>query len=46
MSKQRKKTGRRLWQCQVCGYIYEGPEPPVHCPICCANRASFQPFRK
>lgn len=22
------------WQCQVCGYIYEGTEPPAKCPAC------------
>ena len=23
-----------LWQCQVCGYIYEGTTPPEKCPAC------------
>ncbi|MDE7402204.1 MAG: rubrerythrin family protein [Muribaculaceae bacterium] len=22
------------WQCQVCGYIFEGTEPPQKCPAC------------
>ncbi|MDE6369889.1 MAG: rubrerythrin family protein [Duncaniella sp.] len=22
------------WKCLVCGYIYEGTEPPVKCPAC------------
>ncbi len=22
------------WQCLVCGYVYEGTEPPVTCPAC------------
>jgi rubrerythrin len=22
------------WKCRVCGYIYEGNEPPVECPLC------------
>lgn len=22
------------WQCQVCGYIFEGTEPPEKCPAC------------
>lgn len=22
------------WQCLVCGYIYEGVEPPAKCPAC------------
>lgn len=27
------------WQCLVCGYIYEGVEPPVKCPAC------FHPYQ-
>ena len=22
------------WVCTVCGYVYEGPEPPAQCPVC------------
>src|SRR5665647_791324 len=22
------------WTCSVCGYVYEGPEPPAQCPQC------------
>ena len=22
------------WTCSVCGYTYEGPEPPAKCPQC------------
>ena len=22
------------WTCTVCGYTYEGPEPPAQCPQC------------
>lgn len=22
------------WQCEICGYIIEGTEPPVKCPVC------------
>ena len=22
------------WKCLVCGYVYEGTEPPVECPAC------------
>ena len=22
------------WVCSVCGYVYEGPEPPKECPVC------------
>ena len=29
-----KRDHAILWQCLVCGYIYEGTEPPVKCPAC------------
>lgn len=31
----------KQWQCSVCGYIHEGPEPPEHCPVCGADRSKF-----
>ncbi|MEE8886558.1 MAG: [FeFe] hydrogenase, group A [Eubacteriales bacterium] len=24
----------RKWKCRVCGYIYEGEQPPEECPVC------------
>ncbi len=24
----------KKWVCPVCGYVYEGPEPPESCPLC------------
>lgn len=27
--------------CQVCGYVYEGDEPPAECPICKAPAEKF-----
>ena len=24
----------KKWVCPVCGYVYEGPEPPDQCPVC------------
>lgn len=27
--------------CQVCGYVYEGPEPPKECSICKAPASKF-----
>ena len=27
--------------CSVCGYVYEGPEPPEKCPVCKAPREKF-----
>lgn len=29
------------WQCQVCGYIFEGTEPPQKCPACYHPREYF-----
>lgn len=31
------------WQCQVCGYIYEGVEPPQKCPACYHPYQYFMP---
>ena len=32
------------WQCLVCGYIYEGVEPPVKCPACYHPYQHFMPI--
>lgn len=29
------------WVCSVCGYVYEGPEPPEKCPQCGASKEKF-----
>ena len=29
------------WQCEVCGYIFEGVEPPEKCPACYHPRNHF-----
>lgn len=31
-----------LWKCEVCGLVYEGPEPPEKCPKCGAPREKFK----
>lgn len=31
----------KKWQCSVCGYIHEGPEPPENCPVCGADKSKF-----
>lgn len=31
----------KKWVCSVCGYIYEGPNPPEACPICKAPASKF-----
>jgi rubrerythrin len=30
------------WVCKVCGYIYEGEQPPAECPVCHASAAMFE----
>lgn len=34
------------WVCMNCGYIYEGEEAPVKCPLCGYPRAYFKPYCK
>ena len=29
------------WVCSVCGYVYEGAEPPEKCPVCKAPASKF-----
>ena len=31
----------KKWVCTVCGYIYEGEEPPEKCPVCGVNSDKF-----
>ena len=28
--------------CLVCGYVYEGTEPPAECPLCHAPASKFK----
>ena len=30
------------WVCSVCGYIYEGEQPPEECPVCKAPASAFK----
>ncbi len=30
------------WVCSVCGYVYEGDEPPVECPTCHVGADKFK----
>jgi len=46
MGKRRRKKSKLLWQCRVCGYIHEGPEPPEICPVCGADRTAFRPIKR
>ncbi|MCK4235454.1 rubrerythrin family protein [candidate division WOR-3 bacterium] len=31
------------WKCSICGYVYEGTEPPVKCPSCKHPREYYEP---
>jgi len=31
------------WKCSLCGYVYEGTEPPVKCPACKNPREFYEP---
>jgi rubrerythrin len=31
------------WKCRICGYIYEGVEPPKKCPGCQSDFTSYEP---
>ncbi len=32
----------KKWECTLCGYIHEGPEPPDSCPVCGAGPEYFK----
>jgi rubrerythrin len=31
------------WKCSICGYVYEGTEPPAKCPCCKHPREYYEP---
>ena len=31
----------KKWVCSVCGYVYEGEQPPVECPVCHVDVSKF-----
>ncbi len=39
-----EKTGKTVWRCTICGYIYEGEELPADfiCPICKHPASDFE----
>ena len=41
---QEGKKRYNKWQCKVCGYIHEGPEPPDECPVCGVSKDMFDPL--
>lgn len=39
-----KKPHSVIWKCRVCGYIYEGNEPPDVCPLCAHPKQHYLPL--
>jgi len=35
----------KKWRCTVCGYIHEGENAPVRCPVCEAPASKFEEIR-
>ena len=31
------------WKCSICGYVYEGTEPPPKCPSCKHSKEYYEP---
>ena len=31
----------KKWVCSVCGYVYEGANPPAECPVCHVSGDKF-----
>ena len=31
------------WKCSICGYVYEGTEPPLKCPYCKHPQEYYEP---
>lgn len=38
---EEKPLVNKKWRCKECGYLYEGPEPPLSCPVCKAPSDDF-----
>ena len=37
-----KREAPIKWKCSVCGYVYEGTEPPEKCPSCAHPKSYFE----
>ena len=37
-----KKDQSVTWKCRECGFLHEGTEPPVKCPLCGHDRSSYE----
>jgi len=36
----------KKWVCKVCGYVYEGANPPEKCPLCKAPASKFEEVKE
>ncbi|MFH0893277.1 MAG: rubrerythrin [Bacteroidota bacterium] len=36
----------KTFECELCGYIHEGEEPPEKCPVCGAGPEQFVEVEK
>lgn len=36
------QVGPKRWRCLLCGYIYEGENPPDKCPVCGTGKENFE----
>jgi len=32
----------KKWKCTICGYVFEGDNPPEKCPLCCVGPEFFK----
>lgn len=40
------KKGQAIdWKCRVCGYVYNGTEPPEICPLCVHPKKHYEPMK-
>lgn len=39
---EKTRGAKTKWRCTVCGYEYEGNEPPDECPVCGAPKEKFE----
>ena len=37
---------KKRFRCLVCGYVYEGENPPAECPICHAKADKFAEIKE
>jgi rubrerythrin len=41
-NREGSEMAMKRWRCIICGYIHDGDEPPLICPVCGAPRELFE----